>query len=96
MADPEQLQAEVEILRQQVEVYRQSELDTLREQLAEAKASSAHYKGEAERNAEVGRQIHREAEAERTRLLVRVQALEQLPNARADVAGDRCHRGGDA
>ena len=82
MSVSEQLQAENEELRQQVEAYRQSELVALREQLAEARAQATHYHAEAERNAEIGRQIHREAEAELAHLKARLQALEQLPNAR--------------
>jgi len=83
MSDIEALKAENESLRQQVEVYRLSELESLRAQLAEAKAAAAHFRAEAERNANIGRQIHLEAEAERTRLMARIQALEQIPNARS-------------
>ena len=82
MSTSEQLQADNEQLRQQLEAYRQRELADLREQLAQAKADVAHYRAEAERNANVGRQIHREAEVERSRLQTRIQSLEQLPNAR--------------
>ena len=89
MSDTERLQAENQELRQQVEAYRQGELTTLREMLAEAKTASAHYRAEAERNAELGRQIHREAQSEIERLKTRVQALEHLPNARANLGVDQ-------
>lgn len=77
------LQAENAELRQRNEEYRLRELSDLREQLAQARADAAHYRSEAERNAELGRQIHREAEAERASLQTRIQSMEQLPNARA-------------
>lgn len=85
MSDPSDLQAENEKLLQQIEAYRQSELDALREQLAEAKASVVHYRAEADRNADVGRKIHLAAEAEIGRLKARVQALERIPNGRLAV-----------
>ncbi len=76
------LQAENAELRQQVEQHRLRELSELRELLTQAKADVAHYRAEAERNAELGRQIHRETEVERVRLQARIQSLEQLPNGR--------------
>jgi len=82
-ADVERIQAENEQLRRQVDGYRQRELDALREQLVEAKAAAAHYRTEAQRNADAGRQIHTEAEREIGRLRTRIQSLEQLPNARS-------------
>ena len=82
MSNPEKLQAEVDDLRQQLEAYRLGELAALREQLTEAKASVVHYRAEAERNADIGRQIHREQQAEIDRLTLRVQSSEQLSNAR--------------
>ena len=89
MEDSARILAENETLRQQVEAYRQGELTTLRESLAEAKNASAHYRTEAERNAELGRQIHREGQSEIERLKTRVQALEHLPNARANLGVDQ-------
>ena len=76
------VKAENAELRQQLEEYRLRELLALREQLAQARTDAAHYRAEAERNAELGRQIHREAEAERISLQTRIQSLEQLPNGR--------------
>ena len=75
-------QAEIAELRQQIEGFRQRELTQLREQLAVALADVAHYLAEAERNTALGRQIYTEGEAERSRLIARIQSLEQLPNAR--------------
>jgi hypothetical protein len=77
------LQAENAELRQQIEDHRLRELSELRELLAQARADAAHFRAEAERNVELGRQIHREAEAERIRLQTRIQSLERLPNGRA-------------
>lgn len=82
MSDIDKLQAENEALRQQVEAYRLRELEDLRSQLAEAKAAAAHYRAEAERNAEAGRAIHREAQAEINRLRTKIEAGENLKNGR--------------
>jgi len=76
------LQAENDVLREQVEAYRHRELADLRDQLAVAKADASHYRAEAERNAGIGRQIHAESQAEIARLRDRVQTLEGMPNAR--------------
>lgn len=81
------LMTEVESLRQQLEAYRQRELTSLQEQLAAAKADAAHYRAEAERNADLGRRIHLEAQAEINRLRERVQTLERIPNARPAPGG---------
>lgn len=77
MSDSTTLQAENERLREQLEAYRLRELEALREELAEAKAQAAHYRSEAERNAALGHEIAREAEAERGRLMERINALER-------------------
>ena len=82
MTGPDALQAENEKLRQEIEAYRLRELESLRDQLAEAKAEAAHYRSEAQRNADLGRKIHAEQQAEIDRLQNRLQSLEQLPNAR--------------
>jgi len=80
--DAQQLQAENDALRQELEANRQRELTDLRQQLTEAKADAAHYRAEAERNANLGRQIHAEGQAEITRLRERIQLLENVPNVR--------------
>ena len=53
-------QSELERLRAEVEAHRQRELQLLREALASAREEAAHYRAEALRNAEIGRQIDRE------------------------------------
>lgn len=79
----EQLQAENDRLRKEIEAYRQRELAALREQLAEARASVRHYKEEAERNAQVGRQIHLTAQETIQELRSKLQARDAiLPNSR--------------
>ncbi len=80
MSDPERLQAENESLREEIDGYRQRELADLRQQLAEAKSDVVHYRAEAERNANTGRQIYNEAQAELTRLRDQVRSLEELRN----------------
>ncbi len=82
MNDVDRLQAENEELRQQIDSHRQREVAELRQQLAEARAEVVHYRSEAFRNVEVGRQLHAEAQGEITRLKNRVQVLEGMSNAR--------------
>ena len=81
MSDERQ-DAEILELREQLEAYRLREVEDLRSQLAEAKAEAAHYRTEAERNAQLGHQIAREAESERVRLKDRISVLEQPPDTR--------------
>lgn len=76
------LQAENEKLRNELEAYRRRELEDLRAQLASALADVSHYKQEAKRNAQVGRQIHMEAQETIRRLREQLQAKENLENAR--------------
>lgn len=73
----DELQAENELLRAELEGFRQRELEGLRSQLAEAKDLVAHYRAEAERNATIGRTIHAESQAEISRLRERLATLEQ-------------------
>lgn len=82
MDEVERLKAETLKLREEIEVFRQRELAELTEQLALAKADVVHYRSEAQRNADLGRQIHMEAQTELTRLRDRIGALERIPNAR--------------
>ena len=82
MIDLKAARAENLQLRQEIEAYRLRELESLRNQLAESKAESVHYRGEAQRNADLGRKIYAEQQAEIDRLKNRLQTLEQLPNAR--------------
>lgn len=87
MTDLESVQAENQQLRAEIEAYRLRELESLKTQLAEAKAEAAHYRSEAQRNADLGRKIYSEQQAEIDRLRTRLQTMEQLPNART--AGNR-------
>ena len=50
--------AELERLRTEVETLRNRELDDLRTRLAEMTAERDHFRVEANRNADVGREIH--------------------------------------
>ena len=78
MSDNSALQVEVQQLRQQVEEYRAREIETLQSQLAEARAAAQHYKAEAERNAQLGHQIHRESQETITKLQTKLSVLENL------------------
>lgn len=82
MSDLERLKVENQRLREEIEGYRQRELADAREQLATATAQVDHYRAEAQRNADLGRQIHTEAQVQIEKLKSRIQALEILPNAR--------------
>ena len=84
MATPETLQAENEQLRLLVEEYRQRELGDLRQALAEARAEAAHYRAEADRNANLGRQIHTESQATIADLRSKLEATQRVPNARVN------------
>lgn len=53
----ESLESEVERLRAEVESYRQRELTELRSALAAARQEADHFRAEAHRNADIGRQI---------------------------------------
>ena len=83
----EELQAEVERLRAEVENYRQRELAEVRSQLADAIRERNHYQQEAHRNADLGRQIYSEQQAEITRLRAELDVQQQtqrnLRNAHA-------------
>ena len=62
MSDSETLEAEVVRLRAEVEAYRERELDSLRTRAATAEQAAEHYRTEANRNADIGRQIAAEAQ----------------------------------
>ncbi len=87
MADIEAVQAENKKLRQEVEAYRLRELETLKTQLAEAQAEAAHYRSEAQRNADLGHKIHDGQQAEIDRLQTKLLTAERLPNARNTRSG---------
>lgn len=79
MAD---LQAENDRLRAEVEAYRQRELSDLRSALASAREAADHYRGEALRNAELGRQIDLTHREEIDRLRRELETL-RMTHARA-------------
>lgn len=81
MAD-ESLESEVERLRAEVESHRQRELATLREALAAAREEAAFYRAEAQRNAEVGRQIDREYRQQVEQLRAKLATFTNPANAR--------------
>jgi predicted metal-dependent hydrolase len=81
MAD-ESLVSEVERLRAEVEAHRQRELATLREALVAAREEAAHYRAEALRNAEVGRQIDREYRQQVEQLRAKLATFTNPANAR--------------
>jgi hypothetical protein len=78
----EQLRAENEQLRSELEQWRQRELEDLRLQLATAIAEREHYKQEAYRNAEIGRQIYAQEQEIISGLRNKLEAKERLENAR--------------
>lgn len=89
MDELQRLQEENETLRRQIEAHRQQELGSLMEQLSLAKADAAHYWAEAERNANIGREIHRESQAMIEQLKQRIATLERLLNVRTAGAPGR-------
>lgn len=72
------LEREVAELRAQVDEYGARELADLRGQLADARTAAEHYRREAERNADLGRQIAAQAETKIAELRARVSTLEQV------------------
>jgi len=76
------LQAEVAKLRQVVDEHRRSEIDRLRSELETALTAADHYRAEATRNADLGRQIYAEMKAKVDNLESQLKAMQQLPNGR--------------
>jgi len=74
----DEIRAENESLRQQLELYRQRELVDLRQQLAEAKEAADHFRKEAQRNADIGRQVASEYQQQVTELRSKLSTLEQV------------------
>lgn len=72
--------AELDRLRSEVESYRRRELEQLQARLAEALQLVEHYRTEAHRNADLGRQINAQATTEINSLR---SQLETLRNADA-------------
>lgn len=71
------IREENELLRAELEAYRQRELADLRQQLAEAKASAEHYRSEA-RNADLGRKIAAEYQLQIAELRAKLDAYEEV------------------
>ncbi len=76
------LKAENERLRQEIEAYKQRELEQLRQQLSEAREHAEHYKQEANRNASVGHQIYAEMQKQVAALQNELVRAKSLPNMR--------------
>lgn len=87
MSEVEDLKAEIQSLRAEVEAYRQRELEELRQRLATAEADVQHYRAEAQRNAQLGHQIHIESRQEVERLRSQLEAKERLTNGRPAAPG---------
>jgi len=69
-------------LRQQLDLYRQQEVERLTADVARLTVEVNHYRAEAERNAALGHLIARESEAERSVLVRKLDAVENFSNAR--------------
>jgi hypothetical protein len=83
VSDPEVLQAEVDRLRAEIESYRERELTELKTSLAVARQEAVHFRAEAQRNADVGRQIASEAQEQIATLRSQIESLRrEAVNAR--------------
>jgi len=78
MNDLEDLQTENKRLHAEIETYRQQELAELRLALGESRRAVDHFRSEAERNADLGRKISLEAQAQIAELRAKLEALERL------------------
>jgi 2',3'-cyclic-nucleotide 2'-phosphodiesterase (5'-nucleotidase family) len=83
MNDNDSLKAENKRLSKLVEEYRKKEVEELRQRLAEAEAMVEHYRAEAQRNADVGRQISSEYEKKINELKGRVETYERAASPRS-------------
>jgi len=72
------MQVEIDKLRAEIEDYKQRELADLRTALTAALSDVAHYRSEAQRNADLGREIHTTAQEEITRLRSQIEVKEQV------------------
>lgn len=72
-------------LREEVEAYRQRELDDLRRRASDAEAKSEHFRQEAERNASLGRQIAAGYQEQIARLQAKLESATKLENGRPDL-----------
>lgn len=71
----DELRQENERLRSEIEAMRQRELEQLRSALAQMTAERDHMRGEVNRNAEAGRQLHSEMQGEINRLRAENESL---------------------
>lgn len=76
----ETLQAEVERLRAEVESHRQRELADLRAALAAAREEAQHFRQEAVRISETGREIARNYEVQIAELRSKLDVFTRLPS----------------
>jgi hypothetical protein len=76
--DAEALRAENEQLRLIIDEFRQREVADLRQQLAEARHLCAHYRAEADRNANLGRQIAAEGQQAIAELRAKLEAAQRM------------------
>lgn len=72
---------EIEKLRAELDEFRRRELSDLKSALAAAMLDRDHYRSEAYRNAEIGRQIAREHQAENDKLKAQIAALTAADSA---------------
>jgi len=76
MADLDNLIIENQDLRERLELYRQREVDTLRAQVADLTEAVQHFRAEAQRNADLGRQIAADYERKISDLTAKAQVYE--------------------
>lgn len=71
------LLAQNESLRAELDAFRKRETEELKRQLAEAKASAEHYRKEAQRNADIGKQIAADYEKKLVELQTKIDIYER-------------------
>lgn len=77
----ESLESEVERLRAEVESYRQRELTELRSALAAARQEADHFRAEAHRNADIGRQIAAQSQQQISELRTKLDIATKIDTA---------------
>ena len=77
----ESLESEVERLRAEVESYRQRELTELRSALAAARQEADHFRAEAHRNADIGRQIAAQSQQQISELRTTLELATKIDTA---------------
>ncbi len=84
----ESVEDEVARLRAEVESYRARELADLRSALSVAQAESAHFRFEAQRNADLGRQIAADYQEQLTQARAKLDAMRNSDAFRTRFAND--------